>query len=177
MRALSKILSKPKNLLETIYLSDWFDPIYRIYRKPFQWYHTVEKFIYYGYYGTKCVDFDALSIHTLIHAHMVRVNDHMRSNHTHLDWNSNNNTGLMRKLAEFTELSRRMADNEFNDLYYFGKELDKIDSGDWLDRINKTSPEQRKKELTAHKKDDMIQKQHLDRYYYMLREFVPRFWD
>ncbi len=45
----------------------------------------------------------------------------MKSKNTHLMWNDSLDTKGMRQLAEFTELSRRMATNEIDDGYFFGK--------------------------------------------------------
>lgn len=145
----------------------------------------VKRFIYYGYIGaSKTYDFDASGIHNLIHAHMVRVKAFMDSDKTHLVWNDSPDTGLMKKLAEFTELSRRMADNDLEDLYHFSKVL--AEERKLFDRkgvftVNYPSEQVRRawktKRRVALKKDEMIWKQRKARYYYMLEKYVPGFWD
>jgi len=101
----------------------------------------------------------------------------MKSDKTHLVWNDDPNTKGMRKLAEFTELSRRMAENEMQDNHYFGIVCDKYrsDTECFLDRIN--DPEYRKESRIAMKKDRMKVDQLTKRYYTLLQEEVSGFWD
>ena len=166
-----------KKLVNKIYLADWFDPIYKLIRIPFRIYRNIDKFIYYGYNGTKCVDFDASSIHTLIYVHMKRVKKFMNSSNTHLMWSDDPNTKDMRKLAEFTELSRRMSEYELENHYFLGKVLRKYDAHgkSFFDRIN--DPEYKKEAKIAIKKDRMKNEQLTRRYYYLLEQKVPGFWD
>ena len=143
--------------------------IYRIYL-------YITKFIYYGRIGAKTVDYDANCVDDLVFAHIDRVYKFMLSDNTHLVWNSSSDTNLMRKLAEFHSLCRTKAENEdFNELYYFGKELD-LDNRDFDSMFN-TTKEKRKRRNIAFKKDEMIAKGKRDRYYYLYRKYLRQFWD
>lgn len=138
----------------------------------------VKRFCYYGYHGAKYTyDFDASGIHTLIHAHISRVNDFMHDpNSTHLLWNSNPQNRDMKLLREFTELSRRLSD-KYDVGYNWNQVYNKYsnDRGRFIDRIN--DPEYRKESRIARKKDEMIKRGLEDRYYYLLRNKVQTWWD
>lgn len=188
MRQLLKALKKEREYYdsywEMIYLSDWFDPIYRLSRLPSRIYHTIEKFIYYGKVGTSCHDFDANSIHTLINAHIKRVERFMKSDNTTLVWNSDENTRQMKLLREFSELCTRMCDSmDMQDDYFFGKVLESHERPKLVQTENskfyrrETTEAYRKASKIAIKKDDMRAKHLLDRYYYLLQHKVPGFWD
>jgi len=165
-----------KKLLKMIYLSDWFDPFYNLYNLPFRIYLFITKFFYYGYIGaSNCFDFDAHSIHILIYAHIKRVNKYMKSSKTHLEWNNDENNKNMRRLAEFTELSRRMKSCEMKDFYFFTKVLDDYRSHEFFNRIKDINYKKRAK--VALKKDQMKTDQLTKRYYAMLEKYVPGFWD
>ena len=166
-----------KKLLNKIYLADWFDPIYRIINIPNRIYLTVSKFIYYGYAGTKCVDFDASCIHNLIYAHMNRVSKYMNSDKTHLVWNNDPTTKGMRKLAEFTELSRRMAENEMRDYHFYGEVKKKYPSKSFEDMFGKKDPEYKRLIGIAFKKDRNVVDGLVKRYYHLLEKEVSGFWD
>jgi len=132
------------------------------------------KFFYYGYYGAKyCVDYDAMSIHSLIYFHMKRVQKFMKSDKTHLVWNYDDNSKLMRKLDEFVELSKRMHKNELECYYNFG--LINLPFDSIIDARNNAG--YMKKFKIALKKDNMVSKVQKERYYKMLKHYVPMFWD
>ncbi len=192
MRLLEKALEEfnqerkhHKSIWRMIYLSDWFDPIYKLTRIPGRVIHYIEKFIYYGKVGANnCWDFESHSIHTLTYYHMKRVQKFMHSDKTHLMWNSHSKTGLMKKLDEFVELSRRMDKNEMDDHYFFSKTREEAENKFGTRGLfniqypdDKTKIYWEKKISRAMKKDDMIKKQRLDRYYYLLQHTVPGFWD
>ena len=140
----------------------------------------VKRFLYYGYHGAKhTVDFNAHGIHDLIYAHIKRVKEFMYDpNLTHLEWNSNPNNKNMRLLRELEELSRRVSE-DYSVGFYVNRVFDKHRSSEKrisiLDRFN--NPEFRKELNIARKKDTMIKKGLDDRYWYLLREKVPYFWD
>jgi hypothetical protein len=194
MRAIEKLITEfdedrkyHKSIWHQIYLSDWFDPIYKLSRIPGKIKLYIEKFFYYGKIGaSQCYDFDAGSIDTLIHAHMVRVQKFMHSDSTHLMWNSDKNYGsLMKKLDEFVELSRRASNNELDSIYNFSKVSDEVrkiygDKNLLLTREEYYKGDYdywSKKKRLAIKKDQKVTKAQKERYYYMLQHYVPRFWD
>lgn len=166
-----------KKILNEIYLSEWFDPIYRLTKIPHRIYHKIEKFIYYGYYGSMCWDFDANCINTLIYAHMKRVNKFMNSNKTHLLWNNRIDTKGMRLLAEFTELSKRMSENELRSYTFYGKVREKFPEETKTLLFNSENKEFKRLMRIAFKKDRAICEQLTERYYYLLKKEVPGFWD
>lgn len=192
MRALQKALDEfneerkyHKSIWRMIYLSDWFDPIYKLIRLPSKIIHYIEKFFYYGKIGAdSCWDFESHAIHNLVYAHMKRVKKFMHSDQTHLMWNSDPKNGLMRKLDEFTELARRMSHNEMDDHYHFSKAREEVRTlygeKDFFN-INYPNDKIRKKcekrISIAMKKDDMIKKERIDRYYYLMQHVAPGFWD
>ena len=140
----------------------------------------IKRFCYYGYIGaSKTYDFEAHGIHTLIHAHMVRVKRFMNSDKTHLLWNDKPDNKGMKKLAEFTELSKQMAEDEMRPNYYWLQIYNEQNANglDYFDRINESTEADKKRCGLAFKKDNMISKQRLERYYYMLEKYTPGFWD
>jgi len=166
-----------KKILNEIYLSDWFDPIYRVTKSPYRIYLYITKFFYYGRIGANCVDYDANCIHDLIYAHMKRVNNFMNSGDTHLVWNNNPNTKGMRLLAEFTELSKRMSENELRSYAFYGKVKEKYPE-EAKDFMFLTKNKELKKAMrVAFKKDRQVCEQLTERYYYLLKKEVPGFWD
>jgi len=143
----------------------------------YRMYLFITKFIYYGYIGaSQCVDFEASSIHNLIHAHMKRVNKFMKSDKTHTLWADDQNTKGMRRLAEFTELSRRMAEFELSDNYFFGQVMDDYRFENLLGARD-PDPEYQRRAKIAMKKDKMKVDQLTKRYYTMLEKHVGSFWD
>lgn len=137
----------------------------------------IKRFCYYGYIGaSKTYDFDAAGIHTLIHAHMVRVKKFMNSDDTHLMWNDKPDTKGMKRLTEFTELSRIVAYDS-----HVGPNFNKVcddyrrDGECFLDRLN--DEDYKKDSRIAIKKDQLIYNHQQKRYYYMLEKYVPGFWD
>lgn len=134
----------------------------------------IKRFLYYGYHGAKYTsDYDAECLHSLIYAHMMRVNDFMHNPKlTHLLWNSDAQNKPMRQLREFVELSKRMHTNDLSG--YFRTEL-RNSHEEFV--IGLENPEYRKKYLITLKKDAMIRKGLVDRYWHLLRYRVPHFWD
>lgn len=148
-----------------------------LYYKIRQLYIFIVRFCYYGYHGAKhTADYDANCVHSLIQAHMVRVNRFMHSpKQTHLVWNSNSDNKDMRLLREFTELSKRFSAEGVG--YNMSKLFDKYQDSprESLDRLN--DPEFRKESKIASNKDQLVRKGLEDRYWYLLRYKVPGFWD
>lgn len=62
--------------------------------------HNTKKFIHYGKAGLECYDFDAHGIYHMLYAHLSRVYEFMNSDKTHLMWNNNKQSKLMRRLTE-----------------------------------------------------------------------------
>lgn len=174
-------------VLKGIWYSDVFSPIYNVFKMPERVYNYLSRFYYYGKVGaSQTVDFDASSIDNLIYAHIKRVRKFMDSDDTHLVWNSSGNTGLKRKLYEFEELCRRKCENDgFNDMYYFRKAYDKYGLGKKVEHLigkdiyysYEQTSEAKKAKSRARKKDEYIARQRSERYYEMLRKYVPQFWD
>lgn len=167
--------------------SDLFDPLYRLFNLPKRLYVYITRFYYYGKSGaSNTYDFDARGIDDLIYAHIKRVRKYMDSDKTHLVWNSGRKKGLIRKLYEFEELCRRKCKNEdFNDHYYFSKELDKFGRGVRKQIIVRgevyytyeQKQEAKKAKRKAMEKDRKIAKQRSERYYELLTKYVDGFWD
>jgi len=140
----------------------------------------VKRFLYYGYHGAKfTTDYDAEGIHDLIYAHIKRVSDFMHDpNLTHLEWNSDPNNKDMRRLKELLELADRKR-KDYSVGFYVNKVFEEVRSSgkkiSIFDRFN--NPEFRKELNIARKKDRMVRKGIEDRYWYLLREKVPSFWD
>ena len=174
-------------ILKGIYLSDVFNPFYKISKFPVRLYNYIYNFFYYGKVGANLVEYDAISgIDALTYAHIKRVRKFMDSDKTHLVWNSERKRGLIRKLYEFEELCKRKCKNDdFNNYYYFGKEIDKYGIGNRKEiiRNGKTyytyeKTEEHKRKLSiARKRDEFISKQVRARYYELLSNYVAGFWD
>jgi hypothetical protein len=177
MRALEKFVTKKKSFIQRIYLADWFDPIYRLYRKPFEIYHRIEKFIYYGRVGSKCWDFDANCIHDLIYAHIKRVHEYMNSSKTNSVWNDKQDTKPMRKLAEFKHLSKMMAENEMRYYENYNKVKLKYPDKTGMMAITSECPQYKRDIRRAFKLDQKVVDERLKRYYNLLEVDVPGFWD
>jgi len=180
MRLISKLFkSDEDSIFQKIYLSDWFDPIYRLYRKPFNMYHYIEKFIYYGRVGaSQCHDFEAGGVHSLIYAHMKRVHKYMNSNNTHLVWNDKPDTKPMRKLAEFLELSKRMSENEMSSYVNYDKVKAKYPEKGCMSIFeNRGNTPYRQEIRAAFKKDKKVVDARLKRYYDLFEKELPGFWD
>ena len=137
----------------------------------------IQKFFYYGRAGMKCYDFDAGSISTLMLAHIKRVRKFMDSDNTHLRWNSDRQgKGLMRKLYEFEEICTRIESRGgFNNYYYFSEVRKRYPNIGLFS--NNSTPEYRKECRVAMKKDNAVAKQLEERYVYMIKHYVPMFWD
>ncbi len=141
-------------------------------------YRRLIKFFYYGYHGSKCYDFDAGCIHTMIYAHMKRVNKFMHSDNTHLMWNSDPDTKGMKRLREFTALSKSMSENELHNYYFYGKFKEKYPSSDIFDMIGEERDTRKRRAMSlAFKKDRMVEAGKRERYWYMLGKYVEGFWD
>lgn len=182
-----KFCIEEHGIIKGIYMSDIFDPIYRLINLPKRLYRYIIKFYYYGKVGaSKTYDFDATGVDHLIYAHIKRVRKFMDSDQTHLVWNSGRSNGLIKKLYELEELcSRKCQNDDFNDSYYFSKEYKKYGSG--VERkIEKGSSvyftydqteEAKKAKRLAIKKDRKIAEQRRKRYYELLEKYLPQFWD
>lgn len=174
------------SIWQYIYLHDWFNPIYRLVNLPHKVYTWIEKFIYYGRIGAnRCVDFDAMSMHVLIYAHIRRVRAFMSNpKNTHTVWTTKPNKGLFRRLKELEEYSRRFSEGEDQHYDNFSRILrDLEDKYGKLDMFNinypdkKTKTEANIKIKRALQKDENVLKFHRNRYFELLKNYVPRFWD
>ena len=181
-----KDMVEDHGIIKGIWYSDMFNPLYRLFRLPIKICTYICRFYYYGKVGASSTyDFDACGIDNLIYSHIKRVRKFMDSDNTTLVWNSKR-SGLMKKLYEFEELCKRKCKNDnFNDNYYFSKALDKYGRGfkkelemrgDLYYTYEQTD-EAKKEKRKARKKDEKIAKQRQERYYELLRKYVPRFWD
>ena len=145
-------------------------------RKIKQIINYIKRFYYYGKIGaSRTYDFDSAGIHTLINAHMERVSKFMHNpDLTYSLWNSDPSNKRMRQLREFVELSRRVSADEAG--YFHTQVYEKWDrDGSFTFMLN--NPEYRKEALRAIKKDNRIRRQLEERYYYLLKNVVPNFWD
>lgn len=178
---------KSHGLLKGAWYSDLFNPLYRLFNLPKRLCSYISRFYYYGKVGaSETFDFDANSVDHLIYAHIRRVRKFMDSDKTHLVWNSSGKTGLMKKLYEFEELCKRKCEyDDFNDLYYFSKAMDKYGRGVKNEvhfcgtvgyRYEQTEKAKKQKHL-ASKKDRKIAKQREERYYELLTKYMSQFWD
>jgi hypothetical protein len=148
-----------------------------LYYSVLRLYHFIERFFYYGYHGAKYTRaYDASGSHSLIYAHMKRVKKFMNSDKTHLLWNDKPDNKGMRLLAEFTELARRMSENEMTTHYNYRKFKDKYPDYNILSSSNR-DPSIQKEVRLAFKKDRAISKQLTDRYFYLLENKMASFWD
>jgi len=181
-----KDMVEDHGIIKGIWYSDMFNPLYRLFRLPIKICTYICRFYYYGKVGASSTyDFDACGIDNLIYSHIKRVRKFMDSDNTTLVWNSKR-SGLMKKLYEFEELCKRKCKNDnFNDNYYFSKALDKYGRGfkkelemrgDLYYTYEQTD-EAKKEKRKARKKDEKIAKQRQERYYELLRKYVPQFWD
>ena len=151
-----------------------------LYYSILRLYHSVVRFFYYGYYGAKYTrDFDANGSHSLIYAHMKRVKKFMNSDETHLVWNDKPDNKGMRVMAEFTELARRMSENEMATYVNYHKFKSKYPDYDLISRLGSEDrdPSIEKEMSLAFKKDRAISKQLTDRYFYLLENKMASFWD
>ncbi len=143
----------------------------------------ISKFFYYGYHGAEnCVDYCASGVYAMEYAHLKRVTKFMKSDKTHLVWNSKDK-GLRRKLEELTELSRRMRDTDGENIYYFSKvmrEQDMLFERKNFFTVDYPSEEVKKywkkRMKRAMKKDRDLSRQRIERYH-ELRKLIPKFWD
>jgi hypothetical protein len=151
-----------------------------LYYSVLRLYHFVERFLYYGYHGAKYTRaYDASGSHSLIYAHMKRVKKFMNSDKTHLLWNDKPDNKLMRQLAEFTELARRMSENEMKTYVNYHKFKAKYPDYNIISRLSSENrdPKIEKEIKLAFKKDRAISKQLTDRYFYLLENKMASFWD
>lgn len=182
LKPLKNITEDKQSLWNKVYLSDWFDPIYRIIRFFPNTIAKIKRYHYYGKVGIDCHNWDAHFIHNLIHAHLLQVQKGTRSDTFNTVW-SERDKGLRRKLDELVELSRRASEGEIEDggLYYFGKVSKKYPS-EWVgegkfSKLKPQSAKAKKERRIALKKDRMIGKQWEERYHELLKNYVPKFWD
>tara|TARA_R110000851_G_scaffold29641_4_gene81438 strand:+ start:2085 stop:2381 length:297 start_codon:yes stop_codon:yes gene_type:complete len=98
----------------------------------------------------------------------------MRSDKTHLQWNDNNDTKGMKLLAEFTELSKRMSEDELRSSYYSSKVRAKYPNERFINSTNETY---QRDMMRAYKKDQKTVDQLTKRYYYLLETKLYGFWD
>jgi hypothetical protein len=103
----------------------------------------------------------------------------MNSDKTHLLWNDKPDNKLMRVMAEFTELARRMSENEMATYYNYHKFKSKYPEYDLISRFSSEVRDSSiEKEMSlAFKKDSAISKQLTDRYFYLLENKMASFWD
>jgi hypothetical protein len=83
----------------------------------------------------------------------------------------------MKELAEFTELSKRMAENEMTSYTFYNQFREKYPDYSVMQRMSKRDPAIDKEMSRAFKKDGIISKQLTSRYYYLLENKVQGFWD
>lgn len=151
-----------------------------LYYSVLRLYHFVERFLYYGYHGAKYTRaYDASGSHSLIYAHMKRVKKFMNSDKTHLLWNDKPDNKLMKVMAEFTELARRMSENEMATYVNYHKFKAKYPDYNIISRLSSENrdPKIEKEMKLAFKKDRAISKQLTDRYFYLLENKMASFWD
>jgi len=148
-----------------------------LYYSVSQLYTFVIRFCYYGYHAAKYTrDYDANGVHVLINTHLKRVSKFMHNPKlTHLKWSEDLDGTPMRQLREVTKLSKIVADDNvghhFSDLHD-----EQILKGlSFLERLN--DPEYKRKASIAIMKDRRARKGLEDRYWKLLRNKVPGFWD
>jgi hypothetical protein len=83
----------------------------------------------------------------------------------------------MRRLAEFTELSRRMAKNDLQSYGFYDKVKEKYPEMCPLTAFNGENEAYKKEVRRAFRKDRAVCEQLTKRYYYLLEKYVPSFWD
>lgn len=160
-------------VLKGLYYSDLFLPIYKLIHMPKEILNYLQKFLYYGYYGTKTYTFDANSVDILIYAHIKKVRRFMDSDNTHLVWNSCKKTGLIRKLYELEELCKRKIKNDFSSWHYSNIVREKYPDREKL--FN--NPVAKKALSKAIKKDQRVQESLKARYNHLFNHYLPYFWD
>jgi hypothetical protein len=151
-----------------------------LYYSILRLYHSVVRFFYYGYHGAKYTrDYDANGSHSLIYAHMKRVKKFMNSDETHLLWNDKPDNKGMKLLAEFTELARRMGENDMSSYYNYHKFKAKYPDYDIIGRLSSENRDRsiEKEMRLAFKRDREISSQLTKRYYYLLENKMASFWD
>jgi hypothetical protein len=195
MRNLNKMLKNYQNDLkdydsiwERIYLSDWFDPVYRAIRFIPNLISDIRKYHYYGKIGMGVHDFD-YDPYTMQAAHISRVKDFMLSDNTHLMWNDNAANNRMRKLLEASGLLNQLKAGRNYDINYVGKFLDKYSKKDrqpnCLDGLFDDGRNRKpiRNELydfffkKAAEKDDAIMKGKKERLHYLVEKYGDQWWD
>jgi hypothetical protein len=83
----------------------------------------------------------------------------------------------MRRLAEFTELSRRMAKNDLQSYGFYDKVKEKYPEMCPLTVFNGENEAYKDEIRRAFRKDHAVCEQLTKRYYYLLEKYVPSFWD
>jgi hypothetical protein len=190
MRRLLQIIKEETkhydSIWQYIYLHEWFDPFRRLYNLPKKLYGWLDRFIYYGLVGAKeCVDYDAMSIHNLIYAHIRRLRRFMSNpNNTHTMWTTKPNKGLFRRLKELEEYSRRYSCGEDQRRDNFSNTYEELrEKYGYKDFFDVNYPNEIEKDKArklikkALQKDERVIKSQNDRYFELLQEYVPRFWD
>lgn len=135
-------------------------------------YQAICRFFYYGKVGMKCYAFDASAVYDLEYAHMKRVKDFMMSDKTHLMWNDSNDTKDMKRLIEFTELSRLMSREVLCMSNYMRLPEHIRDNHEWL--YNR--PMNKLKRI-ALKKDRLLEVDRKKRYHQLREKYLETFWD
>lgn len=148
-----------------------------------EFFRKLYRFYYYGKVGMNCHPYEAGYIDDLILAHIKAVEAFMDSDDAHTLW-SGKERGLKRKLREFRRLCElKVQNDDFNDLREFSKVYDAYGPRKWIDAGNGFSmlePLSEKKSMNvrkAMKLDRERAESRRKRYYYMLENYVPRFWD
>jgi hypothetical protein len=191
MRALLKLYKSErkyhKSIWQMIYLSDWFDPIYKVIRFFPKTYEKLNRMIFWGWKLRYSWDFDASTLYEIIYLKLDRVQKCCLK-HGHLEWDSSPDTNLMRKLSELKGLAKRLSEDNyhknssrFHDMYC---RLDQNKSPlDYM--FTKHHPEARpisetmysfffKKAIDADNKEKIADKK---RFYYLMDKYLESFWD
>ena len=139
-------------------------------------YHRVSQFFYYGKIGYSLNDWDSQGVYTLTNAHLKRVNKFMKSDQTHLMWNDDENTKLMRRLREMSELSERMESRDIGSGYYLTKFQDTYPDFEPIP-LRGNDEKYSKDFIRAIELDSKILKQERKRYFHLFEKYLDHWWD
>lgn len=146
-----------------------------MYHRILRFFQKIRRFWIYGYVGaTKCHVWDYSGIYDLISLHLDEMYKFMCSDKTHLQWNNNKDTNLMRKLAELRRLSKFMCGEGTGCVM---EVFDKYAHITGIQRLNSNDPDYKRDLHKAIRKDRIIREERHERFWYLFKKYLHHFWD
>jgi len=169
--------------METI--RDYFEGLYyKIIRIKQQ----IKNFFFWGWFMKDTLDYDAHSIYPMLHYKLKSVYNYMKKD-SHLMWNSSTKTNGMRKLAELSELARKLYEEDYSYRNNVRRVMDNYECPRTIASPIYSLVKRRKPRKMisndlykfyfkmASKRDKKEYETVKNRFYYLLNKYVEHFWD